>query len=117
MGLAAVTFKRAIIGFHQDEHDDWVADLACGHTQHVRHRPPWQLRPWVTSIEGRARHLGQTLVCKKCMENIPPPPDRYRAIFNAIKLSTSGHSRRLIWLRPQRAKVSTQGAHYIPGLG
>ncbi|MCF6255501.1 MAG: DUF3565 domain-containing protein [Gammaproteobacteria bacterium] len=67
-----MTFKRAIIGFHQDERDDWVADLACGHTQHVRHRPPWQLRPWVISVEGRTRHLGQILVCKKCMK---PPGD------------------------------------------
>lgn len=59
--------ERAIVGFHQDEHDDWVADLACGHTQHVRHRPPWQERPWVITAEGRARHLGQTLACKRCL--------------------------------------------------
>ena len=36
--------KQPIVGFHKDEEDDWVADLACGHTQHVRHNPPWQLR-------------------------------------------------------------------------
>jgi len=30
---AAMTFKRAIIGFHQDEHDDGMADLY-----------PWRLR-------------------------------------------------------------------------
>ena len=56
----------AIVGFHQDEHDDWVADLACGHAQHVRHRPPWTLRPWVIEEEGRRQHLGSTLMCKKC---------------------------------------------------
>ena len=63
---------RVIIGFHLDEHDDWVADLACGHTQHVRHQPPWQQRPWVISAEGRTEHLGQTLRCKKCARGEPP---------------------------------------------
>ena len=58
--------ERAIIGFHQDEFDDWVADLECGHTQHVRHQPPWQERPWVTTAAGRNAHLGQCLLCKKC---------------------------------------------------
>lgn len=64
-----MAIKQAIIGFHQDEHDDWVADLQCGHSQHVRHQPPWQMRPWVISAEGRASQLGQTLSCKKCVEN------------------------------------------------
>jgi len=64
-----MAIKRAIIGFHQDEHGDWVADLECGHTQHVRHRPPWQVRAWVISATGRAQHLGRTLLCKKCAEN------------------------------------------------
>ena len=35
--------------FHQDEQGDWVAELECGHGQHVRHRSPWELRPWVLS--------------------------------------------------------------------
>ncbi|PYU03922.1 MAG: hypothetical protein DMG34_11865 [Acidobacteria bacterium] len=33
-------YERKILGFHQDEHRDWVADLECGHTRHVRHNPP-----------------------------------------------------------------------------
>ena len=61
-----MVIKRAIIGFHLDEHEDWVADLECGHTQHVRHRPPWQVRPWVITKEGRASHIGIQLICKKC---------------------------------------------------
>ncbi len=36
--------NQKITGFHQDEDLHWVADLACGHTQHVRHDPPWQSR-------------------------------------------------------------------------
>jgi Protein of unknown function (DUF3565) len=58
--------KRAIIGFHQDEHNDWVAELDCGHGQHVRHRPPWQVRRWVITAAGRASRMGHCLRCKKC---------------------------------------------------
>jgi hypothetical protein len=57
--------KRRIVGFHQDERLDWVADLECGHCQHVRHNPPWTVRPWVVTPEGRARFLGFELDCKK----------------------------------------------------
>jgi len=58
--------RQPITGFHQDETQHWVADLACGHTRHVRHDPPWQSRPWVLTEEGRASMLGQLLDCKKC---------------------------------------------------
>ncbi|MDQ6639891.1 MAG: DUF3565 domain-containing protein [Pseudomonadota bacterium] len=57
---------RKIVGFHQDEEQHWVAQLECGHNQHVRHDPPWTNRPWVITPEGRARVLGQTLSCRKC---------------------------------------------------
>jgi len=56
--------KQAITGFHQDEEQHWVAELACGHNQHVRHNPPWTNRPWVTTEEGRARFIGEELNCK-----------------------------------------------------
>ncbi len=58
--------KQPIVGFHKDEKEDWVADLACGHTQHVRHDPPWQLRPWVVTKKGREQYLGHELECKIC---------------------------------------------------
>lgn len=58
--------KQAIIDFHLDELDDWVADLACGHTQHVRHDPPWQNRAWVISEQGRAGKIGFELDCVEC---------------------------------------------------
>jgi hypothetical protein len=60
--------KSKIIGFHQDERLDWVADLECRHTQHVRHNPPWMVRPWVVTPEGRESFLGFELDCKKCDE-------------------------------------------------
>lgn len=57
---------QAIQSFHKDEHDDWVVVLECGHTQHVRHNPPWQLRPWTQTKAGRASRIGKKLNCKKC---------------------------------------------------
>lgn len=62
---------QPIIAYHQDEEEYWVARLACGHTQHLRHDPPWQLRPWVTSEAGRKEHLGELLNCKKCHTDAP----------------------------------------------
>ena len=59
---------RKIIGFHTDDEGHWVADLACGHTQHVRDDPPWQNRPWVRTPEGRARFIGVELRCVRCLE-------------------------------------------------
>jgi hypothetical protein len=58
--------KQKIIGFHQDEIQHWVADLACGHTQHVRHDPPWQERPWVITEQGRQQKMGYELDCVDC---------------------------------------------------
>jgi hypothetical protein len=60
------SMRQQIVGFHLDDEQHWVAELACGHCQHVRHQPPWTLRPWVTTAEGRAQALGQELDCKKC---------------------------------------------------
>jgi hypothetical protein len=57
---------RAMIGFHLDDEGHWVAELECGHNQHVRHNPPWFVRTWVTTEEGRRNALGQTLDCKLC---------------------------------------------------
>jgi Protein of unknown function (DUF3565) len=59
---------RKITAFHQDDSRDWVADLECGHTQHVRHDPPWQVREWVKTEAGRAAHVGTELKCTKCSE-------------------------------------------------
>ena len=69
---------RRIIGFHQDEHQDWVAELECGHYQHVRHNPPWINRPWVITVKGREEKLGCVLVCKKC--DVGAPKDYELAI-------------------------------------
>lgn len=72
--------KRRIIGFHQDEEQHWVAELECGHVQHVRHRPPWFVRPWTTTPEGRAGMLGQTLDCRLCDVEQPSSKTRSRGL-------------------------------------
>jgi len=58
--------KRAIVGFHQDDEGHWVADLECGHSQHMRHDPPWQDRAWVLTPDGRARFIGVRVECPLC---------------------------------------------------
>ena len=58
--------ERPITGFAQDDAGDWIALLSCGHRQHVRHKPPFTLRPWVVTEEGRASKLGAALECAAC---------------------------------------------------
>jgi len=58
--------RRPIVGFHLDDEDHWVADLSCGHAQHVRHDPPARMRPWVLTEEGRSGRLGEALDCRLC---------------------------------------------------
>ena len=58
---------RAIMGYERDADGAWIARLACGHTQHLRHEPPWQQREWVLTEAGRASHLGTTLGCMTCL--------------------------------------------------
>jgi Protein of unknown function (DUF3565) len=60
-----------ITGYQQDEEGDWVAELECGHRQHVRHNPPWTNRASVTTAEGRAARLGESLDCKLCDSGEP----------------------------------------------
>jgi hypothetical protein len=57
---------RRIVAFRQDEEQHWIAELNCGHSQHVRHDPPWQVRPWVTTETGRNAFIGHELICVKC---------------------------------------------------
>jgi hypothetical protein len=67
----SVVVRQPIVGYHLEDVGHWVAELACGHGQHVRHDPPWQVRPWVTTPEGRAKFLGFELECLKCERGEP----------------------------------------------
>ncbi|BAU76429.1 Hypothetical protein ppKF707_0067 [Metapseudomonas furukawaii] len=46
--------------------------LSCGHTQHLRHQPPWQSRPWVLDPERRAALLETPFPCGWCAQGLPP---------------------------------------------
>ena len=63
--------KQPITGYHLDEENDWVAELVCGHSQHVRHDPPLVSRPWVVTEAGRESMLGFELECVKCDAGAP----------------------------------------------
>jgi tellurite resistance-related uncharacterized protein len=69
--------ERAITGFHQDDEGDWVAELSCGHNQHVRHRPPFQTREWVLDPTGRTGRIGTLLECPLCDRGELPRTLRY----------------------------------------
>lgn len=58
--------RRIIVGFTQDDEGDWIAQLSCGHCQHVHHRPPFQDRPWVTQVTTRIERIGTYLMCPLC---------------------------------------------------
>jgi hypothetical protein len=64
--------QQGIVGYHRDDERHWVAELACGHNQHVRHQPPWINRPWTQTEQGRRSMLGRELNCKKCEQGAPP---------------------------------------------
>ena len=58
--------ERLLVGFRRDENGDWVAELSCGHTQHIRHRPPFELRPWVLDDTTRNARIGTGRDCPLC---------------------------------------------------
>lgn len=63
--------KQSIVAYHKDDESHWVAELGCGHFQHVRHNPPMISHPWVLTAEGRNSMLGYELECKKCDDGVP----------------------------------------------
>lgn len=65
-GTLVYPLASKIVGYHQDEEKNWVAELSCGHQQHIRHRPPFIERPWVVTEAGRAEKIGHPVVCPEC---------------------------------------------------
>ena len=61
-----------IVGFHQEDEQYWVAELECGHHQHVRHHPAWSHRPWVITADGRSKAIGRVLPCVTRDAGVPP---------------------------------------------
>jgi hypothetical protein len=58
--------KRKIVSFETDNENHWRALLECGHYQHVRHRPPLEMREWVLDENERAARIGVELDCRQC---------------------------------------------------
>jgi hypothetical protein len=56
-----------IVGYHLDGEGYWVAELSCGHWQHVRHRPPFVERSWVLTEAGRAAYIGHPVEYPQCL--------------------------------------------------
>ncbi len=97
--------SRAIVGFHRDDGGDWVADLECGHPQHVRHRPPMEDRPWVESEAGRNEMIGAPLRCLYCdMPQLPTGVEVYKTTREFTQ-STIPEG----MLRDHRTKAGTWG--------
>lgn len=64
--------QQRIVAFHQDLEGYWVAELECGHQQHVRHKPPWFVRSWVTTQQGRQNAIGTLMECRLCDQQLKP---------------------------------------------
>ncbi|MFK7701207.1 DUF3565 domain-containing protein [Pseudomonas caspiana] len=45
-----------------------MAILSCGHTQHLRHQPPWQSRAWVLDPQQRLQKIGEGFHCGWCAQ-------------------------------------------------
>ncbi|MDO9322294.1 MAG: DUF3565 domain-containing protein [Pseudomonas sp.] len=65
---STTTHSPRLLDFHQDAHGHWVASLSCGHTQHLRHQPPWQNRAWVMAAAQRQARLGEPFPCGWCAQ-------------------------------------------------
>ena len=79
--------ERRVTGFHQDGEGHWVAELECGHNQHVRHDPPWECRPWVVTPEGRRSRLGMRL---NCLDRDDQPSRIRGPWYNGRRIRASG---------------------------
>lgn len=72
--------QREAVAFRQDEDGHWMAVLACAHTQHVRHQPPFTERPWTQTEQGRNDMLGEAFDCLKCERlEVPDGLGEYKA--------------------------------------
>jgi hypothetical protein len=73
--------KRKIVGYHLDPESPWIAELKCGHEQHVRHAFA------ISRLERvhNADEIMAEIVAKRLVERLEragfgvtkkPPPDR-----------------------------------------
>lgn len=71
--------QEKIISFTQDDQGHFVAILECGHSVHMRHRPPLESRPWILDAEERKSRVGSLVDCIFCdMPKLPPEARSYQ---------------------------------------
>ena len=95
--------SRTIIGFHRDDESHWVAELDCGHDQHVRHDPPLVERFWVLDDASRAARIGMPLDCPPCA--LLEPPAKARPYKQTARYRAATIPRGLLALHTTKAGV------------
>lgn len=71
--------ERRILRIHDESPTVCVVDLDCGHSRHVRDRPPLETHPWVRDAEQRLARIGAKIECGSCDAlSRPPNARRYR---------------------------------------
>lgn len=57
---------RRIIAVRDESEAACVVDLDCGHSRHVRDRPPLESYPWVRDPDARRARVGTSIECGRC---------------------------------------------------
>ncbi|MGH1364136.1 MAG: DUF3565 domain-containing protein [Calditrichia bacterium] len=71
--------ERKIVRFHKDEAGDWIVDLDCGHSRHMRHDPPWSNMNWIYSSESRYDKMGEIVDCRDCDSGLESPENEQKS--------------------------------------
>ena len=101
----ATAVQRKIAAFREDDKGDFIAELDCGHGQHMRHKPPMTFRPWVLTEEGRAARVGADCECVLCdRAEMPRGYEEHRRtnVFDAASVPRA-------LLREHRTKLGVWG--------
>lgn len=57
---------RRIVRVNLESEDTCVVDLDCGHSRHVRDRPPFEDYSWVRDADARRARIGALIECGRC---------------------------------------------------
>lgn len=63
--------RRTIVEVEVEGPGAVVVTLDCGHRRHVRHRPPFEVHPWVLDARQRAARVGAEIECGRCEAAAP----------------------------------------------
>jgi hypothetical protein len=57
---------RRIVAVRDESESACIVELECGHSRHVRDRPPLESYPWVRDPVQRRARIGTTIECGRC---------------------------------------------------